>query len=198
MYSQSNEEEIILRYFEREAPGRLADIGAWSGRALSNSYRLIELGWGGVCVEPSPSACAELLKNHANHPQVVVVNCALAAEPGWNEFADCGGDAVSTMSKSHRAVWDGTVKYQPMHLWAVTPKQLFERFPGPYRFLTLDTEGLNLPLLERIPLRSLGVDLLCVEHENHLDRVREIAHAAGLTDELLLNGENIILGRPWA
>jgi FkbM family methyltransferase len=197
-YSQHNEEEVICRYFASEKPAVWADLGAWSGKALSNTYRLAELGWSGLAVEPSPSAFAELMKNHAMHPRVTCVNVALMPEAGWQTFHDCGGDAVSTMSDAHRAVWQSAVKFQPMHLWAVTPSQLFARFPGPYRFVSLDTEGLNLPILERLPLLDLGCDLLCVEHENKADRVREIAHAAGLTDELLYNGENIILGRTWA
>ena len=44
MYSQNNEEQVILDYFGNKI-GNLLDIGANDGITLSNSRKLIELGW---------------------------------------------------------------------------------------------------------------------------------------------------------
>ncbi len=59
MYSQNNEEQIIIEYF-KDFKGHLLDIGANDGLTLSNSRKLIELGWTGDLVEPSPNAFQKL------------------------------------------------------------------------------------------------------------------------------------------
>lgn len=51
MYSQNDEEAIIMRYFANRT-GRLLDIGAADGMTNSNSLALIERGWRAVLVEP--------------------------------------------------------------------------------------------------------------------------------------------------
>ena len=50
MYSQNNEEEIILNFF-KEKKGIFLDLGAYDGIGLSNTRALAEKGWKGVCVE---------------------------------------------------------------------------------------------------------------------------------------------------
>jgi hypothetical protein len=63
MYSQYNEEDLILAAFEvpSEAPLFL-DIGAWHPTIFSNTRALIERGWGGVIIEPSPGPFINLLR----------------------------------------------------------------------------------------------------------------------------------------
>ena len=47
MYSQNNEEEIIVAEFERMGvtTGRFLEIGAYDGKGFSNTFRLAQLGW---------------------------------------------------------------------------------------------------------------------------------------------------------
>jgi FkbM family methyltransferase len=52
MYSQNNEEQIIIDYFG-DYKGNLLDIGANDGITFSNSRKLLELGWSGELVEPA-------------------------------------------------------------------------------------------------------------------------------------------------
>jgi hypothetical protein len=52
-YSQNNEQEIILNFFNGRI-GRYLDIGAFDGVAASNTLALAELGWQGTVIEPSP------------------------------------------------------------------------------------------------------------------------------------------------
>ena len=48
MYSQNDEERVILEYFAGKTDGRFVDVGAWSGATFSNVWALMELGWSGV------------------------------------------------------------------------------------------------------------------------------------------------------
>lgn len=54
-YSQNGEQEAILKIFG-ESEGRFLDIGAYDGKTFSNTLALIERGWSGVLIEPSPNA----------------------------------------------------------------------------------------------------------------------------------------------
>ena len=58
-YSQAAEQPHILKAFEGRPPGRLLDIGAWNPFTFSHSRALIEMGWFGVLVEPSPGPASE-------------------------------------------------------------------------------------------------------------------------------------------
>jgi len=73
--------------------------------------------------------------------------------------------------------------------------QLLYNFPPPYRFVSLDVEGTNLAILEKLPLAWMGCEVLCVEHEGKIDKVLELCAAHGLTWELYRSGENLILAR---
>jgi hypothetical protein len=57
MFSQNNEEQVILNYFRDQAPASLhfLDIGANDGLNFSNIRQLALNGWNGACLEPSKS-----------------------------------------------------------------------------------------------------------------------------------------------
>ena len=62
-YSQYGEDLIILGAFAgRTEPGTLLDIGAWHPTIFSNTRALIELGWAGVIIEPSPGPFINLMR----------------------------------------------------------------------------------------------------------------------------------------
>ena len=72
-YSQNGEQPIILdlwaahQKLERKDqpvphPGRFLEIGAWDPIHFSNTRALIELGWSGVIIEPSPGPIINLLR----------------------------------------------------------------------------------------------------------------------------------------
>jgi hypothetical protein len=48
-YSQNNEQEIILNFFNGRI-GRYLDIGAFDGVSMSNTLALVELGWQGTAI----------------------------------------------------------------------------------------------------------------------------------------------------
>jgi len=59
MYSQNNEEQIILNYLG-DSTGHFLDIGAFDGITFSNTYELVKRGWTGVMVEASPRTFIKL------------------------------------------------------------------------------------------------------------------------------------------
>jgi FkbM family methyltransferase len=198
MYSQNNEEQVILELFNGAAtPGRFLDIGAWDGKTFSNSYRLVELGWAGVLVEPSPTAFTALLALHGGKPHLTLANVALARQPGLIKFYDSGGDAVSTAVEAHVAKWEAhsQVRFKPFHLLAMDLPWFFHEFGGDYDFINLDVESLNWDLFQDLlPLVTPRVKVICVEHDGLDDEMEALAKPLGFTRRLF-NGENIILAR---
>jgi FkbM family methyltransferase len=194
-YSQNDEEQVILGLMEKAKihHGRFLDIGAYDGKTFSNTFRLVELGWSGVCIEPSPTAFTGLLRNHQNNPEVILVNAAIAPQEKWLEFYDSNGDALSTSSTQHVEVWSkGGVKYTKFMLKAIGMNELFTKFGSRYDFINLDVESLNWELFQALPWMWLDeTSVICVEHDAYSKEMIEMATKYGFK-KVTENGENLI------
>lgn len=195
-YSQNDEQDHVLKFFEGKPAGRWLDLGAYDGRAFSNTLALAELGWGGVCVEPSPGPFLGLLKLHGQRSDIQIVQAAISEKDEWLTFHDSGGDAISTLSIAHRVKWETGFKtpFTPFQLRAVTMAQLLAKFSTDFAFINLDVEGTNLQLFKQLPFDAPALKLICVEHDYHHDEMGNIAAAYGFKT-LTLNGENLLLCR---
>jgi FkbM family methyltransferase len=197
-YSQGDEERAILEFFGNSPDGMFLDIGAWNGVTFSNTRRLVEMGWGGVLVEPSANAFRDLLWSCKEHPRVTCVCVAVTLYGGWVEFWQTD-DALSTTDLEHRDKWvrGFNVDFRPSILFAVTPAQLLNRFPGPYDFLKIDVEGkLNRDLtLEFISMNAASARLLCVEIDGPFEA--EVTSRAGDIGfrPVHRTADNLLLGR---
>jgi len=87
MYSQNNEEDVILNYFGSFV-GTFLDCGANDGVTLSNTRALAERGWCGVLVEPSPKAYARLKENCKNYGCIYTYPFALGITNGTITLKD--------------------------------------------------------------------------------------------------------------
>ena len=200
-YSQNNEEEVIVAEFARlNVPsGRFLDIGAWDGKGFSNTYRLAELGWRGVCVEPSPTVFPGLIKNHAGNDKIILVNAAVApVHAKLVEWFDSGGDAISTTSPAHKDKWEKgwKVKYTAFWVYTMPMIALFDQFGFDFDFINIDVESTNIELFRALPWAALKhTKMICVEHDLHQQEMAQMAAAHGFLP-LSMNGENLILVRP--
>jgi hypothetical protein len=65
--SQIEQERWVLAMCQGRRDGRFAEIGAFDGVHLSNTYRLeTDHGWGGLLVEPNPALFAALLRSYVS------------------------------------------------------------------------------------------------------------------------------------
>jgi hypothetical protein len=62
VYSQNGEDGILAEILERLQihRGWFCEFGAWDGKYLSNSYRLLNDGWSGVMIEGDEPRCKDL------------------------------------------------------------------------------------------------------------------------------------------
>ena len=196
-YSQNNEEAVILELFKDRPTGRFLDIGAWNGKNLSNTCRLAELGWSGLCVEPSPKPFVDLLALHGDNPKIQLLNCALTAGTELLEFYDSSGDAVSTACPAHAEKWEkgSQVRYKKFWIQTLALPILWQKFGFDFEFINLDVECLNWQLFQALPFAELtDTRAICVEHDGYSAQMKSLAAGFGFTEKAW-NGENLILAR---
>jgi FkbM family methyltransferase len=201
MYSQNNEEEIILTHFGNRI-GTVLDIGANDGKTFSNSLALIEKGWNGLLIEPSPIAFQKLTNLHLSNPNVRLFNLAISNRIGKAKFYQSGkltdNDCalVSSLKKSETVKWvESGVNYQQLDVNTLTVQVFIDTFlhANPiFNCITIDTEGFDYEILSQIDLNRYGCEVLVVEY-NGIDekKYKDYCGRYGLK-AVHNNAENII------
>jgi FkbM family methyltransferase len=200
MYSQNNEEEVILKECQRLSltTGKLLDVGAYCTEAFSNSRALIEQGWQGVLVEPSPIPFMKLANAYAGNSNVVLVNAAVSPDKAkLVKWFDSNGDALSSTSPLHVAKWEAAkVKFTVFYVYLLPMIDLFDQFGFNFDFINIDVEGANMDMFQALPWPALtGTRILCVEHDGRQLEMKALAARYGF-HPLSLNAENIIFNKP--
>lgn len=200
LYSQNNEETILLNYF-KNFKGSLLDLGANDGRTFSNSLRLIQLGWEADLVEASPETFKKLELEHKGNEKVKCHNVAVSNVNGSVKFYESGtllgGDdrsLVSTLDKRELDRWGGKVAFTETAVKSLTFNSLLDITKNhKFDFITIDIEGLDWLVLSQMNLTDLGCKLLIIE-TNGKEVLKYIAYCKqfGL-NTLATNGENLIL-----
>jgi FkbM family methyltransferase len=194
MYSQSEEEKYILEFFKDKKPGRLLEIGAYHPTVFSNSRALIELGWSGVLVEPSPKCFPTLADFYKDNENIYTVQVAIGLWDGKLKFYDSAG-ANATAYEEHYAKWKAVqLDYVETTLDCVSWNTFYNNFPGPYDFISIDCEGMDWDILQQIDLNQTNTKLVCIEYGYNKDIIS--AYLQHYNFELLfMNGENFLAGR---
>lgn len=198
MFSQKDEERVIVEYLGKE-PGRFCDIGAFDGQLFSNTLQLAKQGWTGLAIEADPYAICGLIETYRRHDitGVEILHAAITGERGIVKFHSACGDAISTVNEKHRDKWAAAgSQYRDIFTPCVTFADVLAQFGKRFDFVSLDVEGTNWPILQQIPLDTMGVRLVCVEYDGYRREMVEYCGKLGLTQELLRNNENLILGKP--
>ena len=165
MYSQNNEEQLILDHFGPVFKGTCLDLGANDGVTLSNTRACIERGWKGVMVDASTEMCDKLRRF-----DVEVHNVAMGNTDGLLTFYESGehlgkGDRslVSTIVPAEMDRWTNET-FTPVTVECVTFATLLTRSAHKtFDLISIDIEGMDLDVLRQMDLTALGCKMLCVE-----------------------------------
>jgi len=190
MYSQNNEEQIILKYFG-STTGRLLEIGAYDGISFSNSYQLLLNGWEGVMVEASPTVFAKLEHNLSGLQVQLLNECITLTDDDEITFYDNQG-AVATTLASHVQKWQNKEKFTPITVKPLSLDRLLDQVGVRFDMVNIDVEGHSADLFYAAFDQMPDVRLWVVEHDGQVEQIK--SHAVGYT-VLLHNGENLILAK---
>lgn len=173
MYSQNQEEAIILQYFLNKK-GTFLDIGANDGVTLSNVRALAELGWSGDLIEPSKKTFDKAVVNYKDYRNIYLHNCAISDKTGHFDFYESGehlgtGDhsLLSSLKEDETKRWTKeqftktTVNSFTFRDWLNLSKHKY------FDFISIDAEGYDYEILIQMNLKRLKVKMFCVEHNGN-------------------------------
>jgi hypothetical protein len=116
VHSQFGEDGMIRKALEvlPEGPRWCVELGAWDGRHLSNTYRLmVEEGWSGVFIEGDANRAAELRDTYRGNDRAHCIS-AFASFEGANRLDDL---LASTPIPADFDVLSLDVDGNDFHLW---------------------------------------------------------------------------------
>ena len=171
MYSQNDEEEILLKHLS-SSTGTLLDIGANDGKTLSNSLALIERGWSAALVEPAKIPFLKLSNLHKDNNNVQCINLAIGTQIGELKFYSSGThlnegdtDLLSTLCESELDRWAGTDNEFTEETVSVVDFKTFLDHSNFKKFdlVLIDAEGLDYEILTQIDLNQIECSMIVFE-----------------------------------
>lgn len=196
MYSQNNEEQVIVNFFGNKI-GNLLDIGANDGITFSNSRKLLELGWSGELIEPAEKPFNKLKQLYNDNKKVKLHNLAISDLRGEMTFYSSGehvgngdSDLLSTLSIADKQKWENSTIYKESKVQSLKWIDFYNW--QIYDFINIDAEGYDLSILKQMDLKEIGCKCLCIEHNGILynDIMRELRKYN--MKVILVNNENLI------
>jgi len=179
-YSQYNQDTHVISFFEEMSDGYFVDIGAFDGISLSNSYKLeTEFNWKGICVEPQEDQFEKLRDSRS----AICVKKALS---------DTSGETLA-FSKGLLDGWgkNAALRGDQVEVESATLTELLDQHNAPafIQYMTLDTEGSELEILQGVNFDRYTFGYLCVEH-NHVVEKRSRIRALLEQNGYLFHKEN--------
>ncbi len=157
-FSEGGEDYLLWSLFDYKADGSFMDVGAFDGRYLSNSLSFAQIGWRGVCVEPT----AEYLDMCAkNQPHSICVRAACIgdsklesvtfnAEPlGVYSRIEVAAGAQERLEESYQKYGAEPQKFEKVEVPATTVSTLIDEYLDGRApdFLSIDVEGGEVDVL---------------------------------------------------
>lgn len=181
--SQDGQDQFVFERLGGKRHGVFFEVGAFDGVTFSNTCALERrFGWTGIAVEPSPTGFARLRSNRT----CVLVNGCIAAASGTVKYLHIEGCAamlsgvVSEYDMRHldrieREMRAGGGERRELEVPCFTIEGLAASH-GMSRidYLSLDTEGGELAILESVDFSRLDVNLITVENNYGDPRFRAI------------------------
>jgi len=184
VYAQSGEDLILDGLFYKQGIQRPSylDVGANHPAYISNTYYFYLRGSKGVCVEPNPRLARSIEKKR---PRDIVLNVGVGideqAEADFYLFPHYA-HGLSTFSKKEAEHWQevgmkgmGKIPYEKVIKMPLKPINsiIKTHFAVPPDLLSLDVEGLDLPILQTLDFNLYRPVAICVETLMYDEQQRE-------------------------
>jgi FkbM family methyltransferase len=191
-------------FFPDKRDGTFLDIGADDGVDRNNTLFFEELGWTGICIEPSPSRFPALARNR----RCECLNVAVSSTPGEVEFLDITGwgkglsGIVAHYDPRHverieRETTNNpsTRSKQVVRVPAVTLGSVLQaRKLTHIDYCSIDVEGAELDVLSSVDLSAVTIRVMTVE-DNYGDPAIPRALAAHGYTVVATVGQDLVFAR---
>jgi len=182
--SQLEQERWVLAMCNGRRHGCFAEIGAFDGVNLSNTYYLeSQFGWNGVVIEPNPELFQQVQANRRS----VCVNKAVYGKTGeilsfvpsgeLGTIAEYAASDMHAQSRLKTIVANGLIQVETI-AWNDIANMLelsHGNFNG-FDYVSIDTEGSEWEILQTIDLERHKIPLLTIEH-NYVSEKRDLVNA---------------------
>lgn len=173
-YSQYGQDEWLYNnIFPNVNCGTFIEIGADDGIDKSNTKFFEDIGWNGLCIEPSPVRFKKLLRNRG----CICENFAISDQDGTVEFLDISGwgkglsGITSKYNDKHKNRIASEVKhpdntgFEKIKVKTTTIVKLLEKHGIEHvNFCSIDTEGCELDIIRSIDFKKTSIDVLLIEN----------------------------------
>jgi FkbM family methyltransferase len=169
-------QDLFVAYVLRERSGGFfCEFGATDGLSLSNSMHLErDLGWSGICAEPARGWHEALARNRPNAR--IETRCVWSRSGETLEFTESATREYSTIGSFSQS--DGHARKRSQAesypVQTVALNDLLERHgaPADFDYLSMDTEGSELQILEALDFSRFKPKVITVEHNFMSNRLR--------------------------
>ncbi|WP_323597234.1 FkbM family methyltransferase [Peribacillus frigoritolerans] len=172
-YSQIGQDKYVNeRIFQGKENGFFVDIGAHDGIGINNTYFFEKhKNWNGICVEPLPEVYELLNKNR----KCICIEGAIHTQHGYQEFFRLNGQyamlsgLINEYDARHLERIKGEIENNQQNIVIkvrTIPLQsiLDEHNVNHIDFLSIDTEGSELTVLQSINFNQVKIDCITVEN----------------------------------
>jgi FkbM family methyltransferase len=168
--SQHGEDVFLWKFFDRKTVGQCVEIGAFDGKACSNTYAFEMLGWKCILVEPDPEI---VQRCRENRPGSKVIQAAIgpgsasgsivfhkvrseASWAGMMSFTEADSTHVAKCRKMGAKIEEISVPYRSLN-------DVLADVEGPIDFVTIDVEGYELEVLDGFDLQRFRPTVIVTE-----------------------------------
>lgn len=167
-YSQLKQDEWVIK--QSSKPGFkyekfFVEVGAHDGLTFSNTVRLEELGWNGLCIEPNPELYSKLEVNRRCEKSSLAVH-GVSGELVPFQCSGLYGGMVEYLNPAEAKQFPGEI----INVSTITLDEIMTQnnCPTDIAYISLDTEGNELEILKAFPFDKWNVGCWTVEHNDHV------------------------------
>lgn len=183
-FGQWETDKIIEEYFDKNN-GVCVEVGAANGIKGSNSLYFEKLGWDALCIEPNPNQIKSLKKYRKN-----IMTYAVSKEIGVMDLTVFEVGEKNIMSsltslvpdtrlvESHSHIINNTYKV-PVKVETLSKILEIANYPKKIDFISIDTEGTELDVLESMDFEKYDVSLYIIENNYNDSCIEEFMNKKG-------------------
>jgi FkbM family methyltransferase len=198
-YSQSGQDYFVYNTIYQQKKGYFIDVGALDGIESSNTYKLEQMGWSGICIEPNPDMYDNLLNNR----NCIIDNSAISEKkkvldfikhidtPAYSGFYDTNKNNNLLKYREHEII----------KIKTVTLNEIIKKYKSPkfIDYIDIDVEGHEYECIKSIDFLNFKFGLIGIEIKpedgDRFNKIEKYLHKYGYVP-LIVIGPDTFFHKP--